>query len=130
MKYLFYPIHFVVGGLIRLIDLLTSPKPMQRSRENQAKIDESCKNLTLYHYPACPFCVRVRRNMKRLNLPIRQIDPRKDTQALDLLQNKGGKVQVPCLQIVDPGGNSQWMYESADINAYLEEKFPADSAQA
>ena len=130
MKYLFLPLHLVVGSLIRIVDFLTSPSPMQRSASEQAKIAEDCKNLTLYQYPSCPFCVRVRRNMKRLNLPIRQIDPRKDDQWMQQLVNEGGKAQVPCLQIVDGNGSSNWMYESADINSYLDQRFAptADNA--
>lgn len=117
------PIHWVVGGLIRLVDFLTSPSPVSREASQQQQIDEQCKNLTLYHYPACPFCVRVRRNMKRLNLKIRQVDPRKDKQWLDKLESEGGKIQVPCLQITAEDGNTEWMYESADINQYLENRF-------
>ena len=98
------------------------------NRDLQKAVAEKCKNLTLYHYPACPFCVRVRRNMKRLNLPIRQIDPRKHPQRMLQLEQQGGKVQVPCLQIVDSNGNSTWMYESADINQYLDQQFPASLA--
>jgi len=127
MKILFYPIHFIVGSLIRGIDFLTSPTPVKRPAAEQQVIDEKCKNMTLYHYPACPFCVRVRRQMKRLNLPIRQLDPRKDVQWLKTLEQEGGKVQVPCLQIVSPDGQSTWLYESADINHYLQQQFPLNS---
>ncbi len=123
MKYLFMPIHWLVGGLIRLVDVLTSPKPVHRSDEEQQAINEACKNLTLYRYPTCPFCVKVKRRMRALNLPIRQIDPRKDSDARELLEKQGGKLQVPCLQIVDTNGESQLMYESSDINAYLQNRF-------
>lgn len=122
MKYLFLPIHWIIGGLIRLIDYLTAPKPLQRPEEKQKEIDESCQSLTLFHYPACPFCVKVRRNMRRLNLPIEKVDPRKDPVAMDELTNQGGKVQVPCLKISE-GEEVRWMYESSDINSYLEEQF-------
>lgn len=123
MKYLFMPLHWLIGGLIRSVDFLTSPKPMQRPAEKQSLADEATKNLTLYHYPACPFCVRVRRNIKRLNLNIRQIDPRKDADWLQKLEQEGGKVQVPCLQMVNTDGTSNWMYESSDINDYLTNQF-------
>ena len=123
MKYLFAPVHFVIGNLIKIVDFATSPKPVKRPHEIQNDIDEKCKNLTLYQYPTCPFCVRVKRNIKRLNLPIRMIDPRKDASAMDLLAKEGGKVQVPCLQITENDGHSTWMYESADINNYLDDQF-------
>ncbi|MGD2117502.1 MAG: glutathione S-transferase N-terminal domain-containing protein [Chromatiales bacterium] len=128
MKYLFLPLHFIIGGLIRLVDFATSPTPLQRPADEQQQIAEDCKNLTLFHYPACPFCVRVRRNMKRLNLPIRRIDPRKDAQAMQRLTEEGGKQQVPCLQIIDANGQSSWLYESGDINAYLNQRFAGEAA--
>jgi len=123
MKYLFLPIHLVVGGLIRVVDFLTTPTSMKRNEAAQHAIDERCKNLTLYYYPSCPFCVRVKRQMKRLNLNIRKIDPRKDDAGMKNLQEQGGKVQVPCLQIKAADGSSEWMYESADINDYLIREF-------
>jgi glutaredoxin len=123
MKYLFLPIHFIVGGLIRLIDFLTTPSSIKRNEEIQKEIDNRCNNLALYYYPSCPFCIRVKRHMKRMNLNIRMIDPRKDEMAMQNLKDKGGKVQVPCLQIVDEDGSSTWMYESADINEYLDTQF-------
>jgi len=129
MKYIFYPIHFLVGGIIRIIDFLTSPTPVKRPEAEQKAINKRCKNLTLYHYPTCPFCVRVKRNMKRHNLPIRTLDPRKDPQWMHALKEEGGKVQVPCLQIVAKDGTSTWMYESADINQYLEDNFTKKDAK-
>ena len=123
MKYLFLPIHLIVGGLIRVVDFLTTPASIKRPAEAQSTIDERCKNLTLYYYPSCPFCVRVKRQMKRLNLNIRKIDPRKDKEGMKNLQEQGGKVQVPCLQITSADGSSEWMYESADINEYLTKEF-------
>ena len=123
LPYLFLPIHLIVGGLIRLVDILTTPGSIKRDEATQKAIDERCKNLTLYYYPSCPFCVRVKRQMKRLNLDIRKIDPRKDKEAMKNLQQQGGKVQVPCLQITADDGSSGWMYESADINEYLVKEF-------
>ncbi len=123
MKYLFLPIHLLVGGLIRVVDFLTTPGSIKREAAQQKAIDERCENLTLYYYPSCPFCVRVKRQMKRLNLNIRKIDPRKDDEGMKNLQEQGGKVQVPCLQITSASGTSEWMYESADINEYLIKEF-------
>ena len=123
MKYIFLPIHFIVGNLIRLVDFVTTPGSIKRDEDAQKAIDERCQNLTLYFYPTCPFCVRVKRQMKRLNLDIKKVDPRKDETAMKNLKEIGGKVQVPCLQITAEDGNSEWMYESADINEYLLKEF-------
>ena len=35
----------------------------------------------------------------------------------------GGALKVPCLKIEDATGNVSWMYESAKIVQYLEERF-------
>jgi hypothetical protein len=39
----------------------------------------------------------------------------------------GGAIKVPCLKISDAQGNTQWMYESSIINAYLHEQFAHSS---
>ncbi|WP_189484249.1 glutathione S-transferase N-terminal domain-containing protein, partial [Alishewanella tabrizica] len=44
------------------------------------------------------------------------------------LQQQGGKVTVPCLQITPDNaetGQVQWLYESKDIIAYLQQRFAA-----
>lgn len=123
MKYLFLPIHLILGSLIRLVDILTTPGSIKRNEISQQAIDERCKHLTLYFYPSCPFCVRVKRQMKRLNLNIDKIDPRKDDAAMKKLMQNGGKLQVPCLEIRSEDGTTEWMYESADINEYLVKEF-------
>ncbi len=36
----------------------------------------------------------------------------------------GGRIKVPCLRIDNENGETQWMYESADIMSFLESKYP------
>ncbi|SLJ83579.1 glutathione S-transferase N-terminal domain-containing protein [Psychrobacter sp. DAB_AL43B] len=38
------------------------------------------------------------------------------------LAENGGRVKVPCLRI-EENGEVQWMYESNDIIAYLQQRF-------
>jgi glutathione S-transferase len=79
--------------------------------------------MALYQFKACPFCVKTRRAMKRLGLNIELRDARGDMQWRQQLLAEGGRLQVPCLYIPQSSGDAQWLYESNDIIAYLEERF-------
>ena len=94
---------------------------MSRTVEEQAKVNKSLSDLRLYEFRLCPFCVKVRRKMYALNLPIQISDAKKDPFRQELLDG-GGKVKVPCLRISD-GDSVTWMYESSDINKYLVDRF-------
>ncbi|MCP3907569.1 MAG: glutaredoxin [Oceanicoccus sp.] len=116
-------IHKLLGTLILLIDWLTAPKGIKRPEEVQAVINEQTKAITLYQYKACPFCVKVRRSMKRQSLPIETRDAKRCEMAKIELLKGGGKLKVPCLKVVDDTGSEKWMYESKDIIGYLEQRF-------
>jgi glutaredoxin len=116
-------IHFILGRIILFIDFLTSPKGIQRSPEEQAKVEQETQSLTLYQYKACPFCVKVRRSMKRLSLPIDLRDPKRSIDATQELIAGAGKLKVPCLKIMNDEDKAQWMFESKDIIQYLEGRF-------
>lgn len=101
----------------------TAPQAMVRSAEDQARVDQACRSLTLYHMEACPFCIKVTRHMKRLALTIGLKDIKRDTKAFDELMAGGKQDQVPCLRIEDQSGEVRWLYESSDINNYLTSRF-------
>ncbi len=122
-------IRWLLGRIILGIDWLTSPKPVERSEQDMARIREATKHLVLYHYQACPFCVKTRRQIKRLNLPIELRDAKRNPQWKQELIEKGGKEQVPCLRIRNADSSEQWLYESSDINAWLETHFPPPESQ-
>jgi glutaredoxin len=65
----------------------------------------------------------VRKEMARLGLDIELRDAQHNQQHREALKNGGGKVKTPCLLITDDEGNEQWMYESEDIKAWLNQKF-------
>lgn len=111
-----------LGRLIVFIDFLTRPSKMVRAKEDQAAVDRQAANMSLYQFYACPFCVRVRREMHRLNLPIQTRDAQNNPQYRQELLAEGGDIQVPCLRI-DEDGKSLWMYESKEIIQYLQESF-------
>lgn len=116
-------VRWLLGRLILLIDFIFSPKGQQRDPQAQAAIDQQTQVLALYQFNACPFCVKVRRAMKRQNLTIPLRDAKNDLAYRQELAEQGGKVKVPCLRIAE---NDQvtWLYESNDIIRYLEQRFP------
>ena len=127
MGFIFKPVRWVLGQIIIFIDWLTRPKPMQRSAETQKEVDEQTLKMVLYQFKQCPFCVKTRRQIRRLALNIESRDARNDPQWNQELINDGGKYQVPCLKITAADGSVQWMYESTEINQYLNEKFAAST---
>ncbi|APJ42081.1 putative glutaredoxin [Pseudomonas aeruginosa] len=108
-----------LGQAIILADFVSRPRKLQRSAEAQAEVERALRNLSLYQFRACPFCVKTRRAMHRLNLPMQLKDAMNDPQARQALLEGGGKVKVPCLRI-EENGQVRWMYESSEIIAYLE----------
>lgn len=66
---------------------------------------------------------QARKEMARLGLNIELRDAQHDPKHREELENGGGRVKVPCLLITDDLGNRQWMYESDDINAWLNRQF-------
>ncbi len=127
MGFIFKPVRWVLGQIIIFIDWLTRPKPMQRSAETQKEVDVQTQNMALYQFQQCPFCVKTRRQIRRLALNIESRDARNDPQWNQELINDGGKYQVPCLKITAVDGSVQWMYESTEINQYLDKKFAASN---
>jgi glutaredoxin len=104
---------------------MTSPKPVHRHRnaEYQARVDKELKKLAIYEFEACPFCIKVRRALKRMDLNIELRNVQKVTQHREALMAGGGVYQVPCLRIEKDDGSVQWMYESSDIIRYLQERY-------
>jgi glutaredoxin len=111
-----------LGQLILLGDAVSRPRPQRRSAQGQAKVKAEAARLSLYQFHACPFCVKTRRALRRLNVPMTLHDAKNDPVARNRLLTGGGKVKVPCLHI-EEGGQSRWLYESKDIIAYLEQRF-------
>lgn len=111
-----------LGQLIIFIDFITRPQRMSRSVHLQNEVDQQAQNLALYQFHACPFCVKVRRALVRLNLDIDLHDAGKDQQRRQELLEQGGRVKVPCLRTQE-GDQVEWLYESNDIIAYLDKRF-------
>ena len=111
-------IRWVLGRVIILLDVLFSPKPLNRNKLLQSNIDKITKNYKLYQYYACPFCVKVRRFFKKKSLKIELIDAKEEIHKQDLIQN-GGRQKVPCLRIQLKNKPIRWIYESNDIIEFV-----------
>ena len=118
-------IRLILGKLILLLNWLFTPSSVQRDADLQAGIDQQTALLTLYQYEACPFCVKVRRAMRRTALAIATRDVKRNESAKTELLAGGGVLKVPCLRIEDEQGQVEWMYESSNIISYLEGRFAA-----
>lgn len=103
-----------------LWEWLTTPKGIVRSPADQTAMDSKTAGLTLYEFRTCPFCIKVRRTVARHSLQITRRNAQHDPVSRQALLEGGGQVKVPCLQIAQPDGSSRWLYESDDINAYLD----------
>ena len=115
-----------LGQLIILIDFITRPQRMTRSEHLQGEVDLQSKDLSLYQFHACPFCVKVRRSMIRLNLNIELRDARNNEQHRQELLEEGGRIKVPCLRIQE-GDQVTWLYDSKAIITYLDQRFGVQS---
>ena len=111
-----------LGQLIIAGDFLTRPSKKQRPATAQAQVDQAAQGLTLYQFHACPFCVKTRRTLRRLNVPVALRDAKNNEQDRQTLLEQGGKIKVPCLRI-EEGGKTTWMYESKVIIDYLNNRF-------
>lgn len=111
-----------LGYILVFFDRITRPTPIDRDPKDQEDLESELDDLSIYQFMGCPFCVKVRRAVHRLNLPIEYRDAQKNPEHREALKKGGGKVQVPCLRI-DREGGTEWLYESDEIIAFLEGKF-------
>ena len=72
--------------------------------------------LTLYYKPTCPYCHKVLSFMENAGIHLSLKNILESPEAREELTAKGGKSQVPALEI-----DGKIMYESEDIIAYLKE---------
>ena len=123
IRYFFRTLRLVLTPFMLLSEKLTTPKGLTRTPEDQARADEASKHLALYQFSACPFCIKVRKEIARLGLNIETRDAQHNPQHRSELEAGGGRVKVPCLKIHQDDGGERWLYESAEIKAWLQERF-------
>lgn len=112
-----------LGYSIAAVDILTRVPGKKRSAAQQAAIDDETARLALYQFTACPFCIKTRRAIHKLGLNINTRDAMNDPIARSELEQRGGRIKVPCLRISEQGKDDVWMYESKDIISYLQQRF-------
>ena len=112
----------ILGEIVIIIDLITRPKPIQRTEQEQNRMIQLAKTVSLCQFHGCPFCVKVRRALHRLNVTIALRDVQNNELFRKELEEKGGKIKVPCLRIETKSG-IEWLYESKDIIKFLENLF-------
>ena len=98
-----------------VLDWLKGAAPQS---DSAAPIVERVEQLALYEKDWCPYCVRVKSVIKELALSIPTCDIA-EPEHLQALVQGGGQRMVPCLRIESTPGQYFWLYESADIIAYL-----------
>ena len=116
-------IRWILGQIILILDFLTSPKAVVREAKEQRAIDDVTASMSMYQFKTCPFCVKVRRELKRHALHIELRDAKNDAEIKAELVREGGRHKVPCLRIEKPDNSVEWLYESNDIIAHLKNQF-------
>jgi len=119
----FKTVRIIIGPVILFINWITMPRGVRRATEEQQLIDEQTKNMTLYQFKTCPFCIKVRREKKRLSLNIEIRDAQHNPEYREQLLEGGGKIKVPCLKTNDENGQTTWLYNSNNIIQVLQDKF-------
>ncbi len=125
IRLFFKTLRVILGPVMLLKESLNRPKGLFRPPAAQQEVDQQCQSLVLYQYRTCPFCIKVRQEIRRLSLKIHRIDAQHEGCDRQELLQRGGQAKVPCLKITDPAGNSQWLYDSEKIRAYLLGRFSA-----
>ena len=123
MKTFFRLLRLILGPVMLLKERLTRPQGVQRSAADQARVDAACQKLALYQFNTCPFCIKVRQEMRRLSLNVALRDAQHSAENRQILLAQGGSKKVPCLKIVNEHGNAKWLYESNQIISYLQQQF-------
>ncbi|KAA0875880.1 glutathione S-transferase N-terminal domain-containing protein [Nitrincola tapanii] len=123
IRLFFRLLRVLLTPVMLLQEVLTRPKAVTRSPEVQSDVDLACQSLALYQFKACPFCIKVRKQIHRLALPIELRDAQAEGPDRQALLAGGGRVKVPCLRIEHADGSSEWLYESDAINQWLEKRF-------
>ena len=121
----FKTLRLILGPFMLLWEWMTTPKGVTRAPEAQQDVDARCRQLALYQFRTCPFCIKVRREMRRLSLPIELRDAQHPGEHRSALEAGGGRAMVPCLRMTNAQGQTEWLYESSKIIAYLKQTFDA-----
>lgn len=129
MGFIITGVRNLLGGIIAFFDVITRGTKLKRTTQEQQQVESELQRLTLYQFFACPFCIKTRRAMHKLNLPIAKRSVSKGSPYRDELLSGGGKIQTPCLRI-EENNEVTWLYDSSAIIAYLQQRFAPEVATA
>jgi len=121
IRFFFKTVRAILGPVLLILDKLTSPKGVVRLARDQQRLDLVTREMALYQYQTCPFCIKTRRAIKRLALTIETRDAQRKGENRQQLLEGGGQIKVPCLKVMDENGTSIWLYESNDIISHLQD---------
>jgi glutaredoxin len=119
----FRTLRIVLGPVMLLKERLTQPAGVQRAPAEQAAVEQACQSLALFQFSTCPFCIKVRQEMRRLSLPIDKRDAQHHADNRNELMQGSGATKVPCLKITEADGQTRWLQDSTQIVAYLRGRF-------
>ena len=108
---------------LNVVDRLVPVKPVNRSREEQSKLDRESRRMHLYYCRSCPSSINVRRQCEKLGLRVVEKDVMRVNAYRNELIHGGGAPKVPCLRVDNGGRGQQWLYSSDAILEYLSKRF-------
>ena len=114
----------ILGRMIIFLDFVFTPKSKVRDISSQNLVNKITKHYKLYQYNACPFCVKVRRFLKKESINIELINAKNDLFKKKLIQN-GGILKVPCLRVESQKKQVKWIYESNEIIDFISKETKA-----
>lgn len=123
IRYFFRTLRLILTPVVLISEKLSTPKAIARSPADQARADQESSKLALYQFNACPFCIKVRKEIARLGLSVETRDAQHDQQHRTELEKGGGRIKVPCLLISHEDGRQEWLYESDAIKSWLQDRF-------
>jgi glutaredoxin len=125
IRLFFKTLRIVLGPFMLVWEFVSRPKGLARTSKAQELVDQQCHGLVLYQFSTCPFCIKVRQEMRRLSLPIARLDAQHNQANRNDLLKGGGEIKVPCLKMTEADGQTRWLYESGAIISYLNTRFAA-----
>lgn len=110
------------GFAADFLDRVMPVKPVQRSRDEQHRLDRASRKMHLYFCRTCPSSIEVKRHCEKLGLRVVEKDVIRVNAYRNELVNGGGAPRVPCLRI-DDNQQDRWLYSRKAILEYLNQRF-------
>jgi glutaredoxin len=123
IRLFFQAVRLLLAPIMLLWEVVSRKRPVVRTPTAQQLVDAQCKDLALYQFKTCPFCIKVRKEMHHLALPIARNDAQHNAVHRADLLAATGLTKVPCLRMTDATGQVQWMHDSKAIIGYLQSRF-------